>query len=150
MAPSRKFLVSKTFKDRREEEGVSRFFVGIDLFQSTEILQRGTLLCLKSFGHPKYSCIRGEYHGFPSKTSCVSTESFLRETPLCFFKKSRMENFMDKTKLRTEYHVFFSKQFCLTVSKTFVGEPFSVSLVPDLEKVYAQKGFLSETFFTHH
>ena len=46
---------------------------------------------------------------------------------------------------RGEYHDFLSKLFCLTVPKNFdfVGEPFSVSLISGIEKIYASKGYVT-------
>ena len=38
------------------------------------------------------------------------------------------------------HQAFSSKTFCLTVPKTFVEEPFSVSLVSGIEKFYAYEG----------
>ena len=35
-----------------------------------------------------------------------------------------------------EYEDFPSKIFCLAVPKIFVGEPFSVSLISGIEKIY--------------
>ena len=40
---------------------------------------------------------------------------------------------------------FSVEKFCLTVSRNFVGEPFSVSLIPGIEKVFASYGYV--TFF---
>ena len=36
-----------------------------------------------------------------------------------------------------DYHDFLSQNFCLTVPKNFVGEPFSVSLISGIENLYA-------------
>ena len=41
------------------------------------------------------------------------------------------------------YHDFLSKTFCLTLPKNFVGEPFSVSLIPGIEKFYASEGYVT-------
>ena len=49
-----------------------------------------------------------------------------------------------------EYHDFPSNNFCLTVPKIFVGEPFSVALISGIEKVWIGRGeyqdFPSENF----
>ena len=50
---------------------------------------------------------------------------------LCFRKFSVAKKFMDE---RGEYQNFPSKIFCLTVPKTFVGEPLSISLISGIEK----------------
>ena len=42
-----------------------------------------------------------------------------------------------------EYGDFPSKNFCLTEPKNFVQEPFSVSLVSAIEKVYASAGYVT-------
>ena len=42
-----------------------------------------------------------------------------------------------------EYQDFPSKSFCLTVPKSFVGEPFSVSLIAGPEKVSIRRGGVS-------
>ena len=44
---------------------------------------------------------------------------------------------------RGEYQYFPSINFCLTVPKKFVGEPFSVSLISGIEKVYASDGYVT-------
>ena len=35
------------------------------------------------------------------------------------------------------------KVFCLTVPKNFVEEPFSVSLIPSIENLYASEGYVT-------
>ena len=42
-----------------------------------------------------------------------------------------------------EYQDLPSKIFCLTVPKKFVGEPFSVSLISGIEKLYASEGYVT-------
>ena len=58
---------------------------------------------------------------------------------LCFRKFLVAKKFMDK---RGD-HDFPPKIFCLTVPKNFVGEPFSVSLVSVIEKIYASEGYVT-------
>ena len=68
---------------------------------------------------------------------------------LCFRKIPVAKKFMDKTG-GGGYQDFPSKNFCLTVPKTFVGESFSVSLIPGIEKLYASEGYVtifSRNFF---
>ena len=43
---------------------------------------------------------------------------------------------MDKKRGGGEYQNFPSQIFCLRVPKIFVGEPFRVSLISGIEKVY--------------
>ena len=54
---------------------------------------------------------------------------------LCFRKFPRAEKCMDQRR-GGEYQAFPSKNFCLTVPKNFVKEPFSVSLFSGIEKFY--------------
>ena len=44
------------------------------------------------------------------------------------------------------------KIFCLTLPKNLVGEPFSVSLISGIEKLYASDGYVTifrRTFLSH-
>ena len=61
---------------------------------------------------------------------------------LCFGKFPVANKFMDK---RGEYQNFAWNLSCLTVPKKFVVEPFSVSLISDIEKNYASEAYA--TFF---
>ena len=48
--------------------------------------------------------------------------------------------------------IFRSKFFCLTVAKKFVGEPFRLSLISGIEKIYASEGYVTifgENFLSH-
>ena len=58
---------------------------------------------------------------------------------LCFRKFLVAKKF--KNKKEGEVSRFPSKNFCLTVPKNFVGEPFSVSLISGIEKFYASEGY---------
>ena len=49
-----------------------------------------------------------------------------------------------------EYQYFPSKVFCVTVPKSLVDKPYSVSLIPGVEKFYASYGYVKifrRTFF---
>ena len=35
------------------------------------------------------------------------------------------------------------EKFCLTELKNFVGEPFSVTLIPGIEKIYSSEGYVT-------
>ena len=61
---------------------------------------------------------------------------------LCFRKFARAEKFMDQRR-GGEYQDFPSKNFCLTVPKNFVQEPFSVSVFSGIEKFYALEGYVT-------
>ena len=39
--------------------------------------------------------------------------------------------------------IFHWKIFCLAVPKKIVGEPFSVSLVSGIQKIYASEGYVT-------
>ena len=76
------------------------------------------------------------------KLLCHSNEPFHRGTLLCCVS----EKFWQRKSLwikRGEYQKFLSKNFCLTVPKNFVGEPFSVSLISGIEKFYASEGYVT-------
>ena len=60
---------------------------------------------------------------------------------LCFRKFLVAKKFMDKK--RGEFQNFPSKNFCLTMPKNFVGEPFSLSLTSGIEKIFASKGYIT-------
>ena len=47
---------------------------------------------------------------------------------------------MDK---RGEDQDFLSKIFCLIVPKSFVGDPFNVSVFPGIKKFYASMGYVT-------
>ena len=54
--------------------------------------------------------------------------------------------------LRGGIKIFRRKFFCLTLPRNFVGEPFSVSLVSDIETVWIRGGVSSnsvENFLSH-
>ena len=82
-----------------------------------------------------------------------SAEKIRRGTLLCF-RKFRVPKIV-RDKRRGGYHDFLSKLFCLTVPKKFVGEPFSVSLISGIEKVWMRgwgggvSRFSVEKFFSH-
>ena len=63
-----------------------------------------------------------------------NVETFRRATLLCCVS----ENFWLRKSLwirgRGKYQKFPSKNFCFTVPRKFVGEPFSVSLISGIEK----------------
>ena len=55
---------------------------------------------------------------------------------LCFTKFLVVKTFMEK-KMEGEYGKFPSKTFCHKLSKNFVEESFSLSLVSGIKKIYA-------------
>ena len=70
------------------------------------------------------------------------TKHFVEE-PFCavFQKISDGEQSLWKRRGRGEYRYFPSNFFCLKVPKSFVVEPFSLSLVSGIEKSYASEGY---------
>ena len=72
--------------------------------------------------------------------SSQSAENFRRGTFLCF------ENFLASKNVganRGVYEDFPSRTFCLTVPNSFVGKPFSVSLIADIKTFYACEGIIT-------
>ena len=53
---------------------------------------------------------------------------------LCFRKKLVAKSFW--IRMRGKYQDFPSKIFCITVTKKAVGEPFVLSIISDIEKVW--------------
>ena len=60
---------------------------------------------------------------------------------MCFRKFLVAKKFMDKKE--EEVSRFRWKFFWLTVPKTAVQEPFILSLISGLEKIYASKGYVT-------
>ena len=85
---------------------------------------------------------RLEYHVFLSKIFFSQCRKNQQGNPsvLCFGKLLVAKTFMDK---KGEYQEFPLKCFCLTVPITFVGKPFSVSLVSGIESFYASEGCIT-------
>ena len=79
---------------------------------------------------------------FSVEIFCLAEPKNFAGEPFCavFQKVSCSENIMDK---KGEYHFFPSKNFCPTVPKKILGEPFSVSLISGIEKVYASDCYLT-------
>ena len=59
----------------------------------------------------------------------------------CFGKFPVAKKFIDEK--GGEYQNFPSKIFCLKVTKNFVGEPFSVSLISGIEKILCLSGYVT-------
>ena len=62
------------------------------------------------------------------------TENLRNGTPPCFRKFPLSKNFWVTMVGWGEYHDFLSENFCRTVPKTLVTEPFCVSEFPGIEK----------------
>ena len=62
---------------------------------------------------------------------------------MCFRKSPVAKKLMVRTS-GGEYQDVPSKVFfCITVLKNFIGEPFSVSIIPGIEKFYASEGYVT-------
>ena len=60
---------------------------------------------------------------------------------LCFRKFLLAKKCMDERE--GEISRIPSKKFCLVVPKIFVGQPFRVSLISSIEKLYASEGYVT-------
>ena len=118
--------------------GLSRFSVEIFMSHSAENFRKGILLFLrkllvsKSFIDEKGGITFFRRNFLSHRTE---TKSFVKE-PFCFPEIFwYQKNFMDKRGLNT---IFSQKFFCLTVPRSFVGEPFCAVFqkISGTEKVY--------------
>ena len=80
-----------------------------------------------------------KYHDFPSKIFCVTVaEPFHRGTLLVVFQKNTgSEKFMDKRGGVSKISV---ENFLSHSAEKIRREPFSVSLISGIEKIYASEG----------
>ena len=86
--------------------------------------------------------LKGVRHDFLSIFFVSQNQKTLQGTLLCCDSESVWYRISFWTR-RGEYQYFQSKNFCLTLPKNFVEEPFSVSLISGIEKVYASDGYLT-------
>ena len=103
---------------------------------STNTFRRGTLLCFGKFPVSKKIMDRSGKSPFSVENLLFhSTENFRRGTRLCF------GNFLlSKRFLYTKGEGvprFYVTNLLFDSTENFVGEPFSVSLISDLDKFYA-------------
>ena len=95
----------------------------------------------------KFGLERRDYHDFLSKIICLTLwkNSVGGLNPLAF------HSFWASIKFGQEggrqYQNLPSKFFCLTVPRTFVGKPFSVSLLSGAEEVWINEGVGSIKIF---
>ena len=146
----RKILLSKIFLHRRG--GASRFCRKI-LFHRTETKSFvKELFCFPEiFWYQKKfkdKRVRGGLSLFSVEIFMSHSAENFREGILLFLRKFLIsKTFMDE---KAGFHVFPSKNFGLTVPKNFIGEPFCVSLISDIERFYASESYvtiLSRNFF---
>ena len=129
-----KILASKIFMLKRGG-GVSRLSVEIVTSYSSQTFRRGSLLCFGKFPVSKNIMHKSGTSRFSVENLLFhSTKKIRRGTNLCFRNFLLSKKFLDK---RWECHDFSSQIFCFTEPENFVGEPFSVSLISDLEKFHA-------------
>ena len=114
----RKLMGSKNFMRKN-------FLSTSFLSYGTEIFRTRPLLCSrKNYSIEIYAeGWGGEYHTFPSKVFCLTTETFRRGT-LCFRKLLVSKNFIDK---RRESFTIFRRNFFVSLPKKFEEQPFRVS-----------------------
>ena len=84
-----------------------------------------------------------DYVDFLSKNFCLTVPKSSGGNPsvLCFRKFPVAKNFLYK-RGGEEYQDSPSKMFCLIQPKILIGEPFSVSLISGIEKLFASKGYV--------
>ena len=111
----RNLLLSKIFMDRK---GISRFSLELFLSHSTEKIPSLTLLSEKNSGLKKLN--KMVYHDFVGNWFSQTTEKLRRGTLL--FSESFL--YRKSFWIGGGNHDFFSKLFCLTVPKTFLGGHF--------------------------
>ena len=101
---------------------------------------KGTLQCFTNFGYRQKLFTRGVYHNFLSKGFCLTVPKKIRKGTLPVFKYFRVSKvFMQKKVGVRVVSRFPTKNFCLIVTKDFVGELFCVSLLSDIVDFCAQE-----------
>ena len=101
-----------------------------------------SVLCFRKFPVAKFMDKRGGGVSTFSVENFLSHsfEKFRRGTVMCFTNFLVSKKFMDRrVGGGREYHDFLSKNFCLTVPKKFVVEPFSVSFIYVSKKLMLQR-----------
>ena len=126
------FLENFWYRFFLPQRGITRSSIENLLCHSTKKLGRGTLLCFTRFLEPKNfmptrRISRSPYESLLSH----STENIRRGTLLCYTTLLVSKSFFC---LRGENHVLHSKNCCLTVPRSLVGEPFCV-----IEKLWYRK-----------
>ena len=116
----------------------SRFSVEKFLSHSVETFRRGKLLCCVTrnllVARRFMDKREGEYQDFPLKFFLSHSADKTRKGTIQGVTDSGYRNIFC---FRGLCHVFLSKNFCLIVPKNFIGEPFRVSVISGIEKVYA-------------
>ena len=149
----RKFLVAKKFMDKSEGE-VSRFPSKIFCLTLPKTFVGEPFSVSLISGIENFSASENYFTIFLPEFFVSQHRNISQKNPsvLCFRKFLVAKKFMDKSE--GEVSRFPSKIFCLTLPKTFVGEPFSVSLISGIEKVYSSENyvtiFLPEFFVSQH
>ena len=138
----KKFLAAKKFMDKKG--GVSRYSVEKFLSHSAEKSRRGILESFINFGYRRSL----DERVVGGRVSRFSVENFLshsaektrRATLLCCVsEKFRQPKIYGQEGGGEEEGsiTIFVENFLFTVPKIFVREPFRVSLISGIEKVYA-------------
>ncbi len=118
----------------REKQRVSRSSSQKILSHRAEKFHRGTPLRCHLFRVSKKFVLKKVMSEDSVETSlCHPAELFHQGSLWCFNGFAYRKTFC----LRGLCHYFLSNFFCLTVPENFIEGPFSVSLISDIEKLYA-------------
>ena len=136
------------------EKGISQTSEEKSLSHSADKIRRRTLLCFERIlVSMSFKQRRGEASQFCRKFFYLTgPRKFRQGTILCFRKFLVGKNILWIRGGWGVYQDFPSKFFCLTVSKNFAGEPFSVSLISGIEIFYALESYVTifrRNFLSH-
>ena len=129
----RKFLVRKKIMDKTGDHD----FSSKNLSQSAEKFREGTLSCFRKFLVWKKLWIREGDPLFSLESFCLRVPKKIVGEHRKFFCL-RISRFSVRGVPRFSVDYFMSHD-----AETFVGEPFSVSLISGIEKFYAQEEFIT-------
>ena len=116
--------------------------LSVKIFRRRFLVSHAGIFCranfygVTNFGSRKVLCFRGLCHNFLSKFFLSQCREILYGNPsvICVRKFLVAKKFMDK---KGGVSTFSVGNFSVTVPKNFVGELFSVSLIPGFKKFYA-------------
>ena len=138
----RKLPVAKTFRIRKGGGSIRILRPTLFVSQCQKTSKVNFLVC-HSFRVSKNFMLQRLMSRFSSEKILSHSAGKFRREPFCavFQKKSGSENFSDKKGVGASG---FSVQFFfITVPKNFIDEPFSVSLISGIEKLYASEGHVT-------
>ena len=118
--------------------GVSQFYVEKILSHSAEKFRKGILLFLRKFlVSESFLDEKARITFLLLKILVSQCRKISRASPQCF----RKIGVLKKSMLTRGYHVFFSKLFCPTVPKNFMGIPSIFQKIWGVEKFHALMGY---------